>query len=540
MKVAVQRTCTALGRTRQLNSSLLRPSHNFFNQRRYRSSSTLKDGRPLRAAIIGSGPAGFYTARKLLSDLPNVSIDMYEQLPVPFGLVRFGVAPDHPEVKVLPPCHDWVSSKLTTLAQNCQDTFTEVAQDKRFNFIGNVNLGYDLPLPLLARHHQAIIFAYGASKDRELGLEDEDNIQNIYSARAFVGWYNGLPQYRDLNPDLTAGEDAVIIGQGNVALDVARTLLTDVDILRKTDITSWALERLAESRVKNVRIVGRRGPVQAAFTIKEIRELMQLPDTHFRPIPPDLFPSDIASLPRPQKRILQLLQKGSPTGPGATKSWSLDFLLSPQSLSSSLESSDISHKTSIKRLTGVNFIRNTLADPFSPTSSLLPSDENSAKVHMPTSTLFRSIGYQSEPLPGFDELGIAFDKRKGTIKNDGLGRVLSDHAKQGNPCPVPGLYCAGWVKRGPTGVIASTMNDAFSTAESVAADLADGRPFLQGTGQGWKGCKVDAGLYGVESGIVNWPQWETIDSVEKDRGTQQGRVRDKLGTVDEMLAVARP
>ncbi len=414
-----------------------------------------------------------------------------------------------------------------------------MAQDKRFQFIGNVNLGYDLPLPLLALHHEAIIFAYGASKDRELGLENENNIQNIYSARAFVGWYNGLPEYRDLNPDLTAGDDAVIIGQGNVALDVARTLLTDVDILRKTDITSWALERLAESRVKNVRIVGRRGPVQAAFTIKEIRELMQLPGTHFRPIPADLFPSDVASLPRPQKRILQLLQKGSLAGPNAPKSWSLDFLLSPQTLSSSIELSDISHTTSIKRLTGVNFIRNKLADPFSPISSLLPADENAAKVHMPTSTLFRSIGYQSEPLPGFEELGIPFDQRSGTIKNDGLGRILSNHAEQEGPSPVPGLYCAGWVKRGPTGVIASTMNDAFSTAESVATDLADGRPFLKGSGQGWDGCKADAVTHGIEPGVVNWLQWEGIDNIEKFRGTQQGKVRDKFGTVDEMLEVAR-
>ena len=424
---------------------------------------------------------------------------------------------------------------LTTFSQNCQDTFTEVAQDRRFHFIGNVNLGYDLPLPLLAKHHEAIIFAYGASKDRELGLQDENSIQNIYSARAFVGWYNGLPEYRDLNPDLTAGEDAVIIGQGNVALDVARTLLTDVDVLRKTDITSWALERLVESRVKNVRIVGRRGPVQAAFTIKEIRELMQLPETRFKSIPPDLFPADVASLPRPQKRILQLLQKGSRAGPDAPKSWSLDFLLSPHSLSSSLVSSDISHQISIKRLTGVNFTRNILADPFLPTSSLLPADENAAKVHMPTSMLFRSIGYQSEPLPGFGELGIPFDRRRGTIKNDGLGRILSDNAGQENPSPVPGLYCAGWVKRGPTGVIASTMNDAFSTAESVAADLVDGRPFLKGSGQGWDGCKADAEIRGIVSDIVNWSQWEMIDDIEKVRGAQQGRVRDKFGTIEEML-----
>jgi adrenodoxin-NADP+ reductase len=348
-----------------------------------------------------------------------------------------------------------------------------------------------------------------------------------------------LPEHRDLNPDLTSGEDAIIIGQGNVALDVARILLTDVGLLRKTDITSWALERLAESRIKNIRIVGRRGPVQAAFTIKEVRELMKLPDTHFKPIPAELFPPDLSSLPRPQKRILQLLQKGSSCGPGAEKSWSLDFLLSPQSLSSSLVPSGISHTTSIRALTGLTFIRNNLADPFSPMSSLLPANENTPKMHIPTSTLFRSIGYQSEPLPGFEELGISFDERKGRIENDGLGRILPSTHKTAHSAPLPGLYCAGWVKRGPTGVIASTMNEAFATAESIAADWAEGRPFLKTSGKGWHGVALDAQKLGTIVEPVDWQQWETIDGVEKARGQQQGRVRDKLGRVSEMLAVAK-
>jgi adrenodoxin-NADP+ reductase len=389
----------------------------------------------------------------------------------------------------------------------------------------------------LARHHDAIVFAYGASKDQKLGLDGEDNIKNVYSARAFVGWYNGLPEYRDLNPNLTAGDDAIIIGQGNVALDVARILLTDIDVLRKTDITTWALERLAESRIKHIRIVGRRGPVQAAFTIKEARELMQLPDTHFKPIPAELFPPDVSSLPRPQKRIMQLLQKGSACGPGAQKSWSLDFLLSPQSLSSSPIPSDASHKTSTKTLTGVTFTQNTLADPFSPTSALLPSNEGSLKLHIPTSTLFRSIGYKSEPLAGSDELGISFDERRGIIENDGLGRVLPSANKTTNSNPLPGLYCTGWVKRGPTGVIASTMNDAFATAESIATDWNEGRPFLKASGEGWRGFAIDAQKLGTKVEPVDWQKWERIDRVERARGEQQGRVRDKLGRVSEMLAV---
>jgi len=382
------------------------------------------------------------------------------------------------------------------------------------------------------------VFAYGASKDRKLGLEDEENMKNVYSARAFVGWYNGLPEYRDLNPDLAAGEDAIIIGQGNVALDVARILLTDIDVLRKTDITTWALERLAESRIKHIRIVGRRGPVQAAFTIKEVRELMQLPNTHLKPIPAELFPPDVSSLPRPQKRIMQLLQKGSACGPGAQKSWSLDFLLSPRSLSSSPIPSDVSHKTLTKTLTGVTFTQNTLAEPFSPTSALLPSNESSPRLYVPTSSLFRSIGYKSAPMPGFDELGISFDERRGIIENDGLGRILPSGNKSDNLNPLPGLYCAGWVKRGPTGVIASTMNDAFATAESIAIDWDEGRPFLKASGEGWRGFAGDAQKLGIKVEPVDWRKWERIDRVERARGEQQGRVRDKLGRVSEMLAVA--
>lgn len=201
--------------------------------------------------------------------------------------------------------------------------------------------------------------------------------------------------------------------------------------------------------------------------------------------------------------------------------------------------SDISHTNSLKALTGVNFTQNTLADPFLPTSPLLPSDESSPKVHIPTSTLFRSIGYKSEPLRGFDELGISFDERKGVIENDGLGRVLPSRNEMATSAPLPGLYCAGWVERGPTGVIASTMNDAFATAESIAADWAEGRPFLEASGDGWPGLAPEAQKLGVQVEPVDWRQWEKIDAVEKARGKQQDRVRDKLGTVSEMLAVAR-
>lgn len=220
---------------------------------------------PFRVAVIGSGPAGFYTAYKIMSNIKSAAVDMYELLPVPYGLVRYGVAPDHPEVKVrcLPvPIIPSTETVLIARFKKCEDKFAEVASSPRFNFIGNVGIGRDLPLSHLKNYYNAFLFAYGASKDRSLGLPGESTLKGVYSARAFVGWYNGLPDYADLSPDLEAGEEAVIIGQGNVALDVARILLTDIERLRNTDITCRALDGLAKSRVKRVRIVGRRGPMQ--------------------------------------------------------------------------------------------------------------------------------------------------------------------------------------------------------------------------------------------------------------------------------------
>ncbi|EXJ89433.1 ferredoxin-NADP+ reductase [Capronia epimyces CBS 606.96] len=466
-------------------------------------------------AVVGSGPAGFYTAQKLMRDIPGTKVDMYEQLPVPFGLVRFGVAPDHPEVK------------------NCQDTFQEVAASPDYTFIGNVNLGHDLPLPLLAKHYDAIVFAYGASKDRRLGLEGEEK-PHIYSARAFVGWYNGLPEYRDLDPDLTAGETAIVVGQGNVALDVTRTLLSKVDVLRKTDITDYALHALSGSKIKHVHVVGRRGPMQAAFTIKEVRELLQLEDVNFTPIPNELFPADLAKLPRPRRRLLELLKKGSPVKEKATKSWSLDFLLAPTFLNWSAADPD--------RLEGVTFSKTRLEDPSSSESPVVNTDETQV---IATSILFRSIGYKAEAILGMAEIGAEFDQGKGTIRHDGLGRVVpvSQSATVGNGDGngKVAVYCSGWVKRGPTGVIASTMTDAFQTAEAIVEDWK--RAYASNSGPeslrgGWTGVQAEAQALKLPLRPLHWDKWQKIDEAEKAEGAKRGKPREKFGKVSEMLEAA--
>lgn len=288
--------------------------------------------------------------------------------------------------------------------------------------------------------------------------------------------------------------------------------------------------------------------LQAAFTIKEVRELLQLPSVSFSPIPEPLLPSEsgIASLPRAKKRIIQLLAKGSSTSPQkASKSWSLDFLLSPHSLHRSQTHPDV--------LSHVTFTRTQLdqSDPFSPSASVTSLPES--QVDIPASACFRSIGYKSLPLPGLEDFGVRFDYRQGTIPNDGLGRVIDlSSASQardsapGDTSTLPGLYCAGWVKRGPTGVIASTMTDAFATADAIAADWADHndssgqRPFLNvaeggSTGLGLDGVLPEARKSGLRP--TNWQDWERIDQAEKERGKDKGKVREKFGDVEEMMEV---
>ena len=213
------------------------------------SSTPSASQQPLRLAIIGSGPAGFYSAGRVMREHNDCKIDMYERLPVPYGLVRYGVAPDHPEVK------------------NCQERFEEIASAPNFEFIGNIDIGNDISFKALKPHYDAILFTYGASKDKELAVPGE-NLADVLSAHSFVAWYNGHPEYSHLKPPLTQGTEAVIIGQGNVALDVARILLADADTLRKTDMPEYALDVLSKSKISDVRAIGRRGPLQVRMHTK--------------------------------------------------------------------------------------------------------------------------------------------------------------------------------------------------------------------------------------------------------------------------------
>lgn len=418
------------------------------------------------------------------------------------------------------------------MVQNCEEKFSEVAASPNFRFIGNTEVGHELRLVELAKHYNAVVFAYGASRDRKLGIPGE-NLRGVYSARDFVGWYNGYPETVDLKPDLTSTETAVVIGQGNVALDVARILLTHVDKLKETDITENALATLANSRIKRVHVVGRRGPMQAAFTIKEVRELMNIPDVFFERIKDGYFPPiPTKDLPRTQRRMVDLLKRGSQS-PDAVKTWSLDFLMSPIAFESTV--SNIKELKGKTQLSSIRFDLNEL-EGRDIHSSDARAVSTKSECSIDTGLAFRSIGYKSTALPGMQQVGVHFDEGRGVITNDGFGRVVAPQTQSLRQRPIPGMYCSGWVKRGPAGVIANTMEDAFSTAEAIIADWASKRPFLDG-GNGWTSIKEEIKFLGAMS--TDWKDWLKIDKAERDRGKQAGKPRVKYVNVGHMLKLLK-
>ncbi|KAG2223456.1 hypothetical protein INT45_001204 [Circinella minor] len=463
--------------------------------------------RPFRLAVIGSGPAGFYTSHRLLKEVTNVKIDVYDSLPVPHGLVRFGVAPDHPEVK------------------NVMTTFDKVAEDDRFRFLGNVTIGSSLKssknisVQELKKHYDAILFSYGASEDRHLGIPNE-NVYGVESARAFVAWYNGLPQFENLKLPLDQTDTAVVIGQGNVALDVARVLLSPIDTLRKTDITEYALEALSKSKIRHVHVVGRRGPLQAAFTSKELREQMNLPNVAYK-ADKDWIKSEIdAAQPflskrRPLKRMMGILEKGSAIT-SADRSWSLEFLRSP---------TEILTDTNQTKVRGIRYELNRLEGPSPLETKAVGTGELEDRE---CGLVLRSIGYKSLPMDG-----VPFDARQGRVPNS-YGKILDSEGQE-----VPGMYTAGWLKRGPTGVIVSTMTDAYETADTIAQDIKESRAMLNDNDDSDK--KGADGLEDIfksrDIRPVSYADWKRIEAAEFAAGEKLGKPREKFVKVEDMLAV---
>lgn len=465
----------------------------------------------LRVAIVGTGPAGFYTGHHLLnkgSSKFNLKVDFFERLPAPYGLSRYGVAPDHPEVK------------------NCQDVMDELLSKESVRFFGNVIVGQDLSLTQLAQSYHSVVLAYGCTaEDAKLAITVPDLARDqVVSARQFVNWYNGHPsayaadgsENSDIDFHLDQVENVTIIGNGNVALDVARVLLANpASHWQPTDIASTAVNALKNSTVKQVKIVARRGLLQSAFSNKEMRELLEMSESQgIRFVPLDnqiLEKAKEHKLPRILNRKVQLLEKhcakSQPAQPA--KEWALDFLKSPSRFICDGKG----------RLTGSEFVVNTLVeDPVSGKTRVEPTLES---VLMKNELVITSIGYLGKAMDEFKDLGIIFEKNKIVNK---VGRILrSDHL------PLVGWYVSGWIKSGPQGVIATTMMNAFETADCILEDFGNGI-HLQPPQE------FDASK--LTKPAITWSQWNAVDQYEIKEGKKQGKSREKVRSVDQMIDVA--
>jgi ferredoxin--NADP+ reductase len=458
---------------------------------------------PVRVAVIGSGPAGFYTAGHLLkTDAAVFEVDMIERLPTPWGLVRSGVAPDHPKIK-----------SVTRI-------YEKTAADERFRYFGNVHFGRDVMREDLLEHYHAIVYATGSSVDRPLGIPGED-LPGSHPATEFVGWYNGHPDHTELEVDLESAERAIVIGNGNVAVDVARMLCLTREELATTDIADHALDVLEHSRVEEIVIVGRRGPAQAAFTTPELLELGELADADVIVDADEL--ERALSTPDPSmsptaERNVEVLRKYAARPPaGRRRRIVLRFLLSPTAL---LAGDD-------GRLAGVELARNELTAGEDGRLLAKPTGETE---RISAGLVFRAIGYRGIPLPG-----VPFDERGGVIPNDG-GRVLDPESGD----PLPGEYVVGWIKRGPSGVIGTNKKDAQQTVDAIVADVTtppNGRAHLL-TPASPDRSAVEAVVRARQPAVVTYSGWREIDRHERALGEAAGRPRVKLTRIEEMLRIA--
>ncbi|MBR1225161.1 hypothetical protein JQ600_09550 [Bradyrhizobium sp. AUGA SZCCT0176] len=437
---------------------------------------------PMRVAIVGSGPSGFYATEALLTAGIDVEVDMFERLPTPFGLVRHGVAPDHPKLKSI------------------VATYESIAADTRFSFFGNVEIGKQIEITDLLRCYHSAIIAVGAASDRKLGIPAE-HLPGVHGATAFVGWYNGHPDFRDLHFDFSH-EAAVVIGHGNVAIDVCRILLKPVDDLRHTDIAQHALEALSQSRVREVHLIGRRDPSQAKFSPKELRELTELDNCTVSVDPTDLADHHNDGLTRgstPAKNI-EILRSTLTTRRGSGRRCLIGFNMKPVEICGS------------DRVEAVRFLR---------TRCSMSASSTAPKVEIPAGLVIRSIGYQGSPLPG-----LPFDNQSKIIPHV-EGRV------QFNGESALPVYVAGWIKRGPTGIIGTNRVDSLATVQRL---IEDSPSFYLGPKPGFDGLKSQ--IVDHATNAISFDKWHDIDAAERVRGEAIGKPREKFTRIEDMLRVA--
>jgi ferredoxin--NADP+ reductase len=456
------------------------------------------ESNPLRVAVIGSGPTAFYATDHLFKQVGlAVEVDMFDRVPTPFGLVRGGVAPDHQKIKTV------------------TKAYTQTAAKPRFRFYGNVEFGEHLKLADLKEHYHAILYASGAQTDRRMGIPGED-LQGSHPATEFVAWYNGHPDYRHLQFDLTP-ERAAVVGIGNVAIDVARILCRTVDELRTTDIADYALEALSKSHVKEVYLLGRRGPAQAAFTPPEIKEVGEMADADVVVLPEEaqLDPLSQAAVASASDRsvlknveILQGYAVRKPTG--KSRRLTVRFLVSPVELIGDAAG----------RVVKMRLVKNRLVASETGSLSAKATDQFE---ELPVGLVFRSVGYRGVPLPD-----VPFHEKWGVILNE-KGRVIDPESKQ----PFVGQYTAGWIKRGPSGVIGTNKPDAVETVNCMLEDLAQDKLLLPS--QPESRCVEDL-VRARQPLFFTFADWLKLDEMEVARGQAQGRPRVKFTSVEEMLA----
>jgi ferredoxin/flavodoxin---NADP+ reductase len=456
---------------------------------------------PLRVAIVGSGPAGFYTAEHLLrTEEVATEVDVFDRLPTPFGLVRAGVAPDHPKIK------------------SVIRVYEKTAAREGFRFFGNVEVGRQVNVAELAERYHAVVYAYGTAVDRHLGIQGED-LPGSHPATAFVAWYNGHPDFADAEFDLSC-ERAVVIGNGNVATDVARMLALTREEIETTDTADHAIDPLADCGVREIVVLGRRGPAQAAFTNPELRELgeMRQADIDVDPSEVELDALSRAYLESDEADIttrknVEIFTEFSRRRPeGKPKRISLRFLRSPI---------EIQGNGSVER---VVVARNEL---FRDERGAIRARDTGERETIECGLVLRSIGYA-----GIGLEGAPFDQRRALIPNEG-GRVTElDGARQ-----VLGHYAVGWIKRGPSGVIGTNKKDAQETVDNLVEDAKAGRvpsPKLAAD----RTAIVEL-LAERAPDAVSYQGWEAIDRAERERGEPLGRPRRKFVRVEEMVEAAR-
>jgi len=447
--------------------------------------------RPLRVAVVGAGPAGFYTTEALLRTDRPVSVDLIDRLPTPYGLVRAGVAPDHQKLKA------------------AIRAYEKIAQRPGFAFYGNVNVGRDVSVEELRRFYDAIVFSYGAETDKRLGIPGED-LLGSQTATEFVAWYNAHPDYRDRVFDFSC-EVAVVIGQGNVAMDVSRILAKTVDELKTTDIADYALDALSRSKIREIHLVGRRGPAQAKFTPPEIREIGELADCD-----PIVQPEDLVLNAESQTEI------AAPDNRHALDNYEILKGFASRGAPAKTRRYYVRNFESPKEILGNGRVERIVLEKTKLSGAAFQQSARGTgeTIEVDCGLVLRSIGYNGIAMPG-----VPFDKKAGVIPSE-AGRVVENGAS------VRGLYVTGWIKRGPSGVIGTNKPDGYETAESLLADIPslvpcetpDTAPLLEI-------------LRGRGIRTVTFADFRKIDAVEVERGKRIGKPREKFARVAEMLAL---